>query len=78
MDGGEPDRPPLHGIIECNTLGALSNKKWVVVLLVAVLVTLVAWPARRAGPLLSSVVGQFQFLAICTVVVVAVLQELIY
>jgi len=51
---------------------------WVVVLLVAVLVTLVAWQARRAGPLLSSVVRQFLFLAICTVVVVAVLQELIY
>jgi hypothetical protein len=45
----------------------------------AVLVmTLVAWLARRAGPLLSSGVRQFQFLAICTLVVVAVLQELIY
>jgi len=67
-----------HGIIECNTFGALSNAVGSSAVGGRTCDILVAWRARSAGPLLSSVVRQFLFLAICTVVVVAVLQELIY
>ncbi len=67
-----------HGIIECNTFGALSNAVGSSAVGGRTCDILVAWQARRAGPLLSSVVRQFLFLAICTVVMVAVLQELIY